>query len=105
MTSTPPASEARPEANGTASGRLPALYTGHGSPTLVDDELWPVQLTQWSAELPRPKAILVVSAHWEQAPIIVGATETVPLLYDFYGFPEVSTLTKFAKGASPRAAT
>src|SRR5215211_6209782 len=80
--------DTRPEANGSASGRMPTLYTGHGSPTLVDDELWPVQLAQWSAELPRPKAILVVSAHWEQAPIIVGATETVPLLYDFYGFPE-----------------
>ncbi len=88
MTSSIPAAEIRPETNDNASGRMPALYTGHGSPTLVDDALWPVQLAQWSAELPRPKAILVVSAHWEQAPIIVGATEPVPLVYDFYGFPE-----------------
>jgi len=88
MTSSNPATETRPEAGDTVSGRMPALYTGHGSPTLVDDALWPVQLAAWSAELPRPKAILVVSAHWEQAPIIVGATEPVPLVYDFYGFPE-----------------
>jgi 4,5-DOPA dioxygenase extradiol len=81
-------SDTRPEADDSRPGRMPALYTGHGSPTLVDDALWPVQLAQWAAELPRPKAILVVSAHWEQAPIIVGATETVPLVYDFYGFPE-----------------
>jgi 4,5-DOPA dioxygenase extradiol len=88
MTSSNPTPATRPEAEPFASGRMPALFTGHGSPTLVDDALWPGQLAQWSAELPRPKAILVVSAHWEQAPIIVGATETVPLVYDFYGFPE-----------------
>src|SRR5689334_16808356 len=99
MTNTTPTSDPRPEANDTASGRMPALYLGHGSPTLVDDALWPVQLAEWSAGLPRPKAILVVSAHWEQAPIIVGATEPVPLVYDFWGLPRVSTLTKFGDGA------
>jgi 4,5-DOPA dioxygenase extradiol len=98
-------SDTRPEADDFRPGRMPTLYTGHGSPTLVDDALWPLQLAQWATELPRPKAILVVSAHWEQAPIIVGATETVPLVYDFYGFPERSTLTKFGDGASPSAAT
>jgi 4,5-DOPA dioxygenase extradiol len=67
---------------------MPALYLGHGAPTLVDDALWPVQLAQWSAELPRPRAILVVSAHWEEAPITIGATSPVPLVYDFWGFPE-----------------
>src|SRR4026207_1988672 len=38
---------------------------------------------------PTPPAILIVSAHWESAPLTLGATETgVPLTYDFYGFPE-----------------
>ncbi len=31
--------------------------------------------------------MVVVSAHWEAAPLTVGATETIPLFYDFYGFP------------------
>jgi len=77
------------EASSTpATGRMPAIYLGHGAPPLVDDPIWPVQLSQWSASLPRPSAILVVSAHWEQAPVTIGATRPVPLVYDFWGFPE-----------------
>jgi len=83
---------------------MPALYLGHGSPTLVDDPLWPVQLAAWSARLPRPTSILVVSAHWEQAPIIVGATEQVPLVYDFYGFPERYYQTTYASPGAPELA-
>src|SRR5215212_1356700 len=97
MTDTTPILTPRPELVTPAhEGRMPALYLGHGAPTLVDDALWPVQLTQWSAELPRPKAILVVSAHWEEAPVTIGATSPVPLVYDFWGFPKRSTLTRLA---------
>lgn len=70
------------------SDRVPALYLGHGAPPLVDDPVWPGELSRWAAELPRPKAILVVSAHWEESPLTIGATRPVPLVYDFYGFPE-----------------
>lgn len=66
----------------------PVLYLSHGAPPLADDATWTRQLAEWSAELPRPKAILVVSAHWEEAPLTLGATTTVPLVYDFWGFPE-----------------
>ena len=52
---------------------MPALYLGHGAPPLVDDAVWPDQLARWAAELPRPRAILVVSAHWESAPLTIGA--------------------------------
>jgi 4,5-DOPA dioxygenase extradiol len=68
---------------------MPALYLGHGAPPLLDDELWTSQLAAWSKDLPRPRAILIVSAHWESAPLTLGATQTgVPLTYDFYGFPQ-----------------
>lgn len=70
-----------------SSGRMPALYLGHGAPPLMEDPLWPVQLAAWAKDLPRPSAILIVSAHWEEAPLTIGATTTVPLVYDFYGFP------------------
>lgn len=70
------------------AGRMPVLYLSHGAPPLADDEVWTRQLADWSRDLPRPKAILVVSAHWEAAPLAIGATETVPLYYDFYGFPQ-----------------
>jgi 4,5-DOPA dioxygenase extradiol len=70
-------------------GPMPALYLGHGAPPLLDDELWTGQLAAWSRDLPKPKAVLIVSAHWESAPLTLGATEDgVPLTYDFYGFPE-----------------
>lgn len=51
-----------------APERMPALYLSHGAPPLADDPVWPGQLAAWSAALPRPKAILMVSAHWEDAP-------------------------------------
>ncbi|ROP38841.1 dioxygenase family protein [Saccharothrix texasensis] len=67
---------------------MPVLYLGHGAPPLADDERWTDELRSWSATLPRPGSILVVSAHWENDPLTLGATTTVPLTYDFWGFPE-----------------
>ena len=70
-------------------GPMPALYLGHGAPPLLDDELWTSQLAGWAWDLPRPRSILIVSAHWESAPLTLGATaDAVPLTYDFYGFPQ-----------------
>jgi 4,5-DOPA dioxygenase extradiol len=71
----------------TQAARMPTLFISHGAPPLVDDELWVSELQRVARELPRPRAILVVSAHWEAAPTKLGATETVPLVYDFGGFP------------------
>jgi len=70
-----------------ASAKMPALFLAHGSPFLLDDDQWVRQLQQWSGMLPRPTGILMLSAHWEQKPVTLGATETRPLVYDFYGFP------------------
>jgi 4,5-DOPA dioxygenase extradiol len=72
-----------------ADGPMPALYLGHGAPPLLDDQMWTSQLATWAEGLQRPKAVLMVSAHWESAPLTLGATEIgVPLTYDFYGFPQ-----------------
>ncbi len=68
--------------------RMPALFLSHGAPPLVDDATWVAQLRELAATLPRPKAILMASAHWESAPLMLGATETVPLVYDFGGFAQ-----------------
>ena len=69
-------------------GRMPVLYLSHGAPPLADDATWTAELAAWGADLPRPKSILIVSAHWESAPLTVGATQPVPLTYDFGGFPK-----------------
>ena len=69
--------------------RMPALYIGHGAPPLMDDPLWSSQLRSLAADLPRPKAILIVSAHWESAPLMLSASGPgVGLVYDFGGFAE-----------------
>ena len=68
--------------------RMPALYIGHGAPPLLDDPVWSGELREWAAALPRPKAVLIVSAHWESAPVSLSATAAgTPLVYDFGGFP------------------
>ena len=68
--------------------RMPSIFLAHGSPFLLDDAEWKQQLGRWADALPRPRAVLMLSAHWEQKPVTLGATRTVPLVYDFYGFPE-----------------
>ena len=70
---------------GDMSDRMPALYIGHGAPPLLDDPVWSGQLAQWAQDLPRPKAIVIVSAHWESAPVMLSANQA-PLVYDFGGF-------------------
>ncbi len=67
---------------------LPSIFLAHGSPFLLDDAAWVAELHAWGRALARPQAILIVSAHWERRPATVGATRAVPLVYDFYGFPE-----------------
>ena len=66
---------------------LPALYLSHGAPPLLDDEIWKEQLRNWSSTIERPKGIVVVSAHWENAPVAISSTDSnTPLIYDFGGF-------------------
>jgi len=68
---------------------MPALYIGHGAPPLLDDPIWSGQLADWAGDLPRPRAVLIVSAHWESAPVMLSATAPgTPLVYDFGGFPQ-----------------
>jgi len=84
----------------------PALYIGHGAPPLLDDPLWSSQLASWGDVLARPTAILVVSAHWESAPLTLGSTSgATPLIYDFGGFaPRFYNLRYRAPGAPELAA-
>ncbi|MBP5934891.1 dioxygenase [Streptomyces acidiscabies] len=70
-----------------ADGPLPALYLSHGAPPLFDDGPWLRELLDWAQRLPRPKSILIVSAHWEDAPLAISASAAhTPLVYDFGGF-------------------
>ena len=72
----------------TSETRQPVLYLSHGAPPLADDPVWTSQLADWSSRFGKPTNILMVSAHWEEAPLSLSATSgKVPLVYDFWGFP------------------
>jgi 4,5-DOPA dioxygenase extradiol len=65
---------------------LPSLYLSHGAPMLFEMTDWMNELHAWARALPRPKAILIVSAHWEAAPLSISSTQPTELVYDFSGF-------------------
>ncbi|MBL7259738.1 DODA-type extradiol aromatic ring-opening family dioxygenase [Paractinoplanes lichenicola] len=68
-------------------GAMPSLYVSHGGgPMPFESPEWLNPLRRWARSLPKPKAILVVSAHWESAPLSVSAARPSELVYDFGGF-------------------
>src|SRR5690349_23133659 len=84
---------------------MPALFISHGAPPLVDDQTWVTQLEELTAGLPRPRAVLVASAHWESAPLMLGATDPVPLVYDFGGFERRFYEVTYPAPGAPELAT
>lgn len=80
---------------------MPVIFAAHGAPVLLDDGGWMGELAAWGQAMPRPEAILMVSAHWEQRPLTLGAMRTVPLTYDFYGFPERYYRTEYPAPGAP----
>lgn len=83
---------------------MPVIFAAHGAPVLLDDAEWTGELAAWAKTMPKPKSILMVSAHWEARPTTLGAIETVPLVYDFYGFPERYYQTKYPAPGAPELA-
>jgi 4,5-DOPA dioxygenase extradiol len=84
---------------------MPVLFQAHGAPMLLDDDAWVRELSDWAKALPRPTAIVVFSAHWEERPLSIGATRPLPLIYDFYGFPEKFYKLQYAAPGAPEVAT
>ncbi len=71
-----------------ASQRMPTVFAGVGGPRQMWDEEWSGELRSWALSMPKPKSILVFSAHWLRNPVTLGATKPVPLTYDYYNFPK-----------------
>ncbi|HEX7896584.1 MAG TPA: class III extradiol ring-cleavage dioxygenase [Planctomycetota bacterium] len=79
---------------------MSALFVSHGSPAVaVEDDAWSRALAAWAARRPKPRAAVVMSAHWE-GPLAATASAAPGTIHDFAGFPEaLYRLTYPAPGA------
>ena len=70
------------------TNRMPALFFGHGNPmNALQQNAWTEQWAAIGKGMPRPKAILSVSAHWYPPATLVTAVEKPRTIHDFGGFP------------------
>jgi 4,5-DOPA dioxygenase extradiol len=80
---------------------MPSIFVAHGAPFLAVDPARGEPLVRWGEALPRPTAILALSAHWEEAPLTLGTTDARELLYDFSGFPEELYRVRYPAPGAP----
>ena len=84
---------------------MPSLFLSHGAPTLpLTDTQARAFLSQLGNTLERPKAILVVSAHWETAVPTVNAVDSNETIHDFGGFPRALYDLRYPAPGAPALA-
>src|SRR5574344_2069618 len=72
----------------SVSERMPLLFIGHGSPmNAIEDSIFTRGIVDVAVGIPRPKAILCISAHWETRGSFVTAASQPQTIHDFGGFP------------------
>lgn len=85
--------------------RMPALFVGHGSPmNAIEKNEYSLRWERLGKELPHPKAILSVSAHWFTSGTRVTDAPKPRMVYDMYGFPEALYRVQYPAPGSPQFA-
>ena len=84
---------------------MPVLFIGHGSPmNIILNNDYTKSLVKAAKEIPKPRVILVISAHWLTEGTYVTCVSKPKTIYDFYGFPDELYQLSYPSLGSPKDA-